>query len=165
MGLFDELKKSGFVDKKAAKQIAHQQRVERKEKGVEGVEAERAAREAELKKLQEEERQRQKRRADEERKAQLERERRLSIASLIASQALNEGFRGPRSFFFEARSGRVPFLTLDLEVARRLESGNLAIVEDPSTSYESFRLVPREVAKRVHELDPELVRFAVGRFT
>lgn len=58
----------------------------------------------------------------------------------------------------------MPFLSLDLEVARRLEGGNLAIVEDPATPYESFRIVPREVAKRVHELDPDLVRFAVGRF-
>lgn len=164
MGLFDELKKSGFVDKKAAKQHVHQQRVERSEKGVDGLEQERQAHAAELKRQQEEERQRQKRQAEEERKAQVEREKRLSIAALIASQALQDGIRGPRSFFFEARSGRVPFLSLDLEVARRLESGNLAIVEDPAQAYESFRIVPREVASRVRDFDPELVRFAVGRF-
>lgn len=162
MGLGDELKKAGFIDKKKLKQLKHQERVERSEKGIKGLEDEKRAHEKDLERKKHEERREAKARAEEENRARIERERAAQIVDLVEANTLREGLRGPRSFFFVANDLSVPFLQVDIEVAKRLETGAIAILQIPKDAPGTFRLVTRDVAQRVDEFEPDWVRFAVG---
>lgn len=163
MGLFDELDKAGYVDKKSARRRKHQQRVEVKKKGYEGLDRERADHEAQLEEKRADQRRSQREKARAEERDRRERERFHQVRDLVQANLVTEGTRGSRSFFYVTRSGRVPFLALEFETAKKLESGTLAIVEIPGEPHERCGLVPRETAKKVQEFDPELVRFAAGR--
>ena len=162
MGLGDELKKAGFIDKKKLRQQKHQERVERKQKGVEGLEQERAEREQDLKQKKLEERREKKRLAEEENRLQKERERLHQLKDIVEANTVRERIKGPRSFFFVARDGSVPFLQVDIEISKRLETGSLAIIEMEGDPRGTFRLLPRDAAERVRDIDPEVIRFGVA---
>ncbi|HHI81190.1 MAG TPA: DUF2058 family protein [Planctomycetes bacterium] len=161
--LFDELKKAKLIDKKKAKQLAHESRVAKKKKGGgRGEELEiRQKREAfEAKKREEAERKRQ-----ESKRLQAGKKRQAELAALkqkIQSQAIGEELRGERRFFFVDEEGFIPFLAVSASTGLRLEAGELGIVRDPSKAYLAYCIVPRDVALSCKRLIPEWCRFLNG---
>ena len=160
--LRDELLKAKVLSQKDNKRIAHEQRVERTEKGREGVEAEQRRHQEEIRRLMEERKARTREaqaRLDEERQVA---QRRAQIVDLVRSHAQKPG-GGNRRFHFVTRSGAIPFVTVDMDAGRKLEAGQLAIVEDLSVDRETFVFVERAVAQKVQDVDREAVRFLNGR--
>ena len=159
--LKDELLKAKLLSQKEGKRIAHEQRLERHEKGREALEAEAQARQEELRGLREQQKQRTQEaqaRLDAERKRQA---RRAELTELLRSHALRQP-SGPRRFHFMTRSGSLPFFAVDQDLGRRIESGMLCIVEDLGAPFESFVLVDRATAHKVLEFDRDAVRFMAG---
>ena len=66
---------------------------------------------------------------------------------------------GSRKFYFLARGGQIPFVAVSDRVGKRLEAGDLAIVEVASTKIEEFAVVPAETARAVAAVSPDAVRF------
>lgn len=97
------------------------------------------------------------RRAAEDEAAVAEPLAREGLGEVVRAEALR-GTGGLRRWYFVARDGRVPFLEVSDEVARRLERGEVAIVEVPDQAREEFVIVPRRLAVRIQALAPDLVR-------
>ena len=159
--LKDELLKAKLLSQKEGKRIAHEQRLERHEKGREAMAAEAQRHQEELRQLQQQQKQRVQEaqaRLDAERKRHA---RRAELVELIRSHALRQT-SGPRRFHFLTRGGSLPFFAVDQDTGRRLEGGMLCIVEDLGAAFESFALVDRPTAQRVLEFDRDAVRFMAG---
>ena len=93
--------------------------------------------------------------------ARRRRERLERFKALVVSHRVHDRDRA-RKFFFVTRTGHVPYLEIGLETARRLEAGNLVIVDLPWQKLETFALLPREVGAELAAFDGECVRFRVG---
>ena len=164
--LKDQFKKAGLLSKTAAKRLAHEERVVRKEKGRDAVVSEEKDHQRELSEKREDDKARVR-----AAQAQLDAERRhaeklAEVRELVRSRAVQA--RGPRRFHFVARSGHVPSVGIDPDVARQLETGQIAIVVDPQDAADGDQardrhvLVERATAQRVLEVDAKLVRFLAG---
>lgn len=81
-------------------------------------------------------------------------DRDVALAVLASATRLPPG-EGPRRFYYEARDGRVPCLSLSEEAHRALSEGAMAVVE---TEAGVPRLLPSEAAARLHAAWPALVR-------
>lgn len=161
--LFDELKKAKLIDKKKAKQLAHEQRVEKSAKGGDrAADAERAAKDAEHKKRLEEQRRRDREREQARQRREREREQRLQIQQLVASRQLSD-LRGSRRWHFVTPSGSVPYVPVDEQVGRRLEAGELAVVLDPNVEHARYVIVPREVALELEAQIADSICSLAGR--
>lgn len=161
--LFDELKKAKLIDKKKAKQLAHEQRVEKSKKGGDrAVDAEQAAKDAEYQQARAEERQRDRERELQRQKAEAARTELLQLRQLVASRAITAS-RGSRRWHFETPSGALPYLPVDEHVARRLEAGELAIVLDPNVPHARYLIVPRDVATKLGARQRDSICFMAGR--
>ena len=159
--LKDELLKAKLLSQKEGKRIAHEQRLERHEKGREAMEAEAQRHQDELRALREQQKQRTQaaqERLDAERKRAA---RRAELVELIRSHSRRQ-VSGPRRFHFLTRSGSLPFFGVDQDTCRRIEGGMLCIVEDLGSRFESFALVDRPTAQKVLEFDRDAVRFMAG---
>ncbi len=161
--LFDELKKAKLIDKKKAKQLAHESRVAKKKKGGsrgEDLEKQKKREAFEAKKREEAERKR-----VEAKRLQEGKERKAAIAALrqqIQSTSLGVESRGPRRFYFVDEEGFVPYLSVSPSAGARLEAGELGIVRDPSRGSLGYCIVPRDVALRCKRLVPAWCRFLNG---
>lgn len=161
--LFDELKKSKLIDKKRAKQLAHEQRVEHKKTGGDVAKDEQLAKKAAAYDEQkDEERRRNREREKEIQAAGKEREKLAEVKQLVASRQLSDDAAGPKRWHFESRSGSLPFLPCNESAMRRLQGGELAIVDDPNVSWPRYVIVPREVARTLERIDAGAVRYAAG---
>ncbi len=160
--LFDELKKAKLIDKKKAKQLEHEQRVERALKGGDrALDAESEAKAKEHAKRQEEARIRDRQREKERQRAEQERNELLMLAQLVEARAIEA--RGSRRWHYVTASGAVPFLTVDENTARRLEGGELGIVTLPARTQDRQVIVPREVATKLEDKLSGSICFLAGR--
>jgi len=155
--LRDQLKKAKLLSEKEARRLAHEQRVERKEKGREGLEREQAERrEAVQRKLDDA------READRRREEAREAERQAA-AERTACLELVEGARRPdgrSTWFFQLPDGRVPGLRIDEADRHNLQGGHLCVVARGSGQSLVFGLMSAEHGRRVHRTLPERVVWA-----
>ena len=91
-----------------------------------------------------------------EAKKQLELERR--VRELVVSTEL-ERQAGEQTFYFVTRKNRLRRMELTNELARRLEAGELAVVERPEPDRIEHSIVPASTADRILELSSRAVRF------
>ena len=154
--LRDQFKKANILSPKDAKRLAHEERVERKEKGRDVLEAEKAAREAELAKACAEGRER-----DRDRQAEVEAQRKLAeeraaCEALLDTEVRDCG-RGPVSWHFELPDGRLPLLRMTDPDRHQLMSGHLCIVRRRGVEAHVYGLIATQHAKRVVRQFPERI--------
>jgi hypothetical protein len=158
MNLRDQLKKANLLSEKQAKQLAHQQRVERKEKGREQLEQEAQQRQDEVQKLREEGRERTRKEQE-----ALDRERRRREEQVAVEQLLQSAKKpGPGSvkFYFATVEGALPWLELSSREAQEVRAGQLCVVRSGPEGTHTYRLLPADAARRVHAARPDAVAFA-----
>ncbi|MGC6486747.1 MAG: DUF2058 family protein [Planctomycetota bacterium] len=158
MNLRDQLKKANLISDKKAKQLAHQQRVERKEKGREQLEHEAQERQDEVQKLREEGRERSRKE-----QAALERERKRREELLAVDQLLQSAKKpgpGAVKFYFATADGALPWLELSSREAQEVRAGQLCVVRSGPVGTHTYRLVPVDAARRVHAARPDALAFA-----
>ncbi|MEZ5987590.1 MAG: DUF2058 family protein [Planctomycetota bacterium] len=161
--LFDELKKAKLIDEKRARNLAHEQRVERSKQGGD------RARDAEERRKREEFEERRSRDAEADRERERTRregqqhdERQAELRQQVRAKALGREGEGKLRWHFETADGELPFLPVSETVARRLEAGELAIVRDPAAAYPAYVVVPRDVALALRRELPANVCFLTG---
>jgi len=158
MSLRDQLKKANLLSDKEARRLAHESRVERKEKGRETIEQEAAARQAELEALTAKERER----IHREQEA-LDRQKKQRD-ELVAVQALLADARKPGSgtvkFYFEAADGTLPWLELAPREAQEVRAGQMCVVRGGPAGTHTYRLLPLEATRRVARVLPDVVVLA-----
>lgn len=160
--LFDELKKAKLIDKKKAKQLAHEQRVEKSKKGGDrALDAEASAKAAEREARIAEERRKDRERERERQVAERARQELLEVRQLVESRAIEDA-RGSRRWHFALPSGALPFVPVHERAARRLEAGEIAIVLDPSVAYPRYVLLPRDVAQKLEAKVPGSLCYMAG---
>lgn len=161
--LFDELKKSKLIDKKRARQLAHEQRVERTAAGGDVARDEELSRKrGDYEERKSAERRHHREREKERAAAQKERERRAELKQLVASRALGEEASGPRRWHFRSQGGSLPYLPVNEATSRRLQAGEYAIVRDPSAAWPRYVIVPRDVAIQLQRIDGAAVCYLAG---
>jgi uncharacterized protein YaiL (DUF2058 family) len=126
-------------------------RVHRELTPEEKLAAEEAAAHREKERLLQKEREENRRRALEDRKRQ------ESLRALAEKHEIAE--RGDQPFHFVSRKNKLLRLYLTPEQVRRLEAGELAVIEKPLPAEISYALVPREAAEAAHALDLKALRF------
>ncbi|RME27620.1 MAG: DUF2058 family protein [Deltaproteobacteria bacterium] len=178
--LRDKLLKAGLVDRKRKKRIEHQQRVARKTQ-PDRLEQEKKLLEQRVAEQQERKRERDRRLAEEQkleakrryerlikqreeearrRRAESERLwRQVKARSLAEASMFLPAREGPVEFHFVSRSGGIRSLKVSTRIAHDLSRGALAIVQLPGWGNARFGLVRRDIAERLLEADPSLVRF------
>lgn len=162
MSLKDELVKAGLVSAKQARQVAHKERVERKQSGGERAQQEAEARAQEARREREAQRARDQQLAREQQARQAEHEREIQERERSQAQldaALRDGrlehWQGGRTYYF-TDGARIESLSVSDDAARRLQEGTAAIVRsgDPGAPY---TLLNAAQALRLRELAPERV--------
>jgi uncharacterized protein YaiL (DUF2058 family) len=149
--LKDQLLKAGLVSKKDARRVEHERRVEATRTGVGSTErAERAA-QAQRDKL--EAAQGEQRARDHAIEAERHRERDgaeavYRLRDRIAAAALPRQ-RGERRWYFACQDELLRWLPVSDKCARKLEDGELAIVEQPKPdrTFAAYVVVPRDTAR------------------
>ena len=158
MNLRDQLKKANLLSDKDARRLAHESRVERKEKGREQLEQEAAARQVEIESLSAKERERTR---QEQEAADRQRKQREELAAV---QALLADARKPGSgtvkFYFEAMDGSLPWLELAPREAQEVRAGQLCVVRGGPPGTHTYRLLSLEATRRVARVMPEVIAFA-----
>ena len=155
MDLRDQFKKAKLISDKDAKRLAHEARLERKEKGREGLEREARERQQEIEALQVREREKVRREQE-----QRERERK-ELEELAAARALLAAAKkpgpGPVKFYFAAGDGSLPWLELSPREAQELRSGMLCVVRIGPRATHTYGLLPLDSGRRVARSLPEVV--------
>ncbi len=166
MSLKDELVKAGLVSAKQARQVAHRERVERKQSGQQpgaapaqdeaAARAEEVRREREAQRARDQQlaREQQARQAEREREIQ-ERERRTAQLEAALRDGRIENWQGARTYYF-TDGARIESLSVSDDMARRLQEGTAAIVRSdaPAAPYAPLNAAQ---ALRLRELAPERV--------
>ena len=157
--LRDKLLKAGLVTEKQAQEAAREKRPPKKHREREQVESaeERqrreafAAHEAELAEARRKE-------AAKVAEARMQSERARRLRQIVESNRIDDP--GASMFHYVRRNGKIGRLALGLETQKLLESGGAAVVEDPGSP--DCAVVPAEAAKKIHEVDPQAIRFWHG---
>ena len=158
MNLRDQLKQANLISDKKAKQLAHQQRVERKGKGREQLEQEAQERQDEVQQLRDEGRQKTRKE-----QAALDRERLRKQEQEAVGQLLESAKKpgpGTVKFYFATREGALPWLDLSSREAQEVRAGQLCVVRSGPVGTHTYRLLPADAAKRVHQARPDAIAFA-----
>lgn len=158
MNLRDQLKKANLISDKKAKQLAHAQRVERKEKGREQLEHEAQRRTDDVQRLRDEARERTRKEQE-----SLDRERKRKAEQVAVDQLLESAKKpgpGTVKFYFAAADGALPWLDLSSREAQEVRAGQLCVVRVGPVGTHTYRLVPVDAARRVHQARPDAVAFA-----
>lgn len=158
MNMRDQLKKAKLLSDKKAKQLAHQQRVERKEKGREQLEKEATDRKQEVEQMQAQERESTRRDQQELEKQRKQREEQKAIDVVLAS-AKKPG-PGQVKFYFAASDGTLPWLELSPREAQEVTAGQLCVMRAGPVGTHVYRLLPVDQARRVAGARPEALAFA-----
>ena len=146
-----------------AKKLAHEQRVDRKSKGGDkALDEEARSKQAEFEEKRKTEALENRRAERDRQELQREKERCAELIQLVASRALGRDAEGKQRWHFEAQGGSLPFLPVNSVTAKRLEAGELAIVQDPGVGYPSYVMVTRDLALRLKREIPGTVRFLNG---
>jgi pyruvate/2-oxoglutarate dehydrogenase complex dihydrolipoamide acyltransferase (E2) component len=157
--LRDQLKKAKILSEAEARRLAHQERVERKEKSREEVEQEQRTRQQDLQALQTQERQRtaqQQAQFEADRKA---REEQAAVRAILATETRKAG-PGLAKWYFEAADGSLPWLELSPRDAQEVRAGMICVVRTGPPGTHDYRLLGTELTRRVARLMPEVVAFA-----
>jgi uncharacterized protein YaiL (DUF2058 family) len=158
MSLRDQLKKANLLSDKDARRLAHESRVERKEKGREVLEQEATARQQELESLSAQERERTRK---EQERAELERKRHEEFAAVQALlAAAKKPGPGTVKFYFATADGYLPWLELSPREAQELRAGQLCVVRGGPPNTHTYRLLAVDATKRVARVRPEVVVLA-----
>ena len=96
-------------------------------------------------------------REENRKRAVLDRQRQEKLRALAAAHEVAE--RGDEAFHFVTRKNRVLRMYLTAEQVRRLEAGELAVIEKPLPAELSYALVTREAAEEAVAVDVKAVRF------
>ncbi|MFY9343675.1 MAG: DUF2058 family protein, partial [Planctomycetota bacterium] len=147
MSLRDQLKKANLLSDKDHKRLAHEARVERKDKGREELEAEAAARGQELAALTAGERDRTRREQEAAERLRKQAEEVAAVQALLA-EAKKPG-PGMVKFYFATADGELPWLELSPREAQEVRAGQLCVVRAGPAATHTYRLLPLEVCKRV----------------
>jgi len=152
--LRDKLLKAGLASKKEARKARTESRRDRKKKG--GTKADEQARREQEERYQQ--KQAEQTRASQERQQQINRERaeherESRIQDLIRAHAVLKPLGKDRPFYFVRRDGRVGRFHTTYELATRLSSGQLAIVELSGDPDRDFAVIDAETAGRLEELE------------
>jgi len=158
MSLRDQLKKANLLSDKDARRLAHESRVERKEKGREVLEQEAAARQQELEALSGKERERTQKEQEAAERQKKQREELAAVQALLAD-AKKPG-AGTVKYYFEAPDGSLPWLELAPREAQEVRAGQLCIVRGGPPGTHTYRLLTLEACRRVGRVLPEVVVFA-----
>ena len=155
MNLRDQLKKAKLLSDKQARQLAHEARVERKEKGREQLEGEQQQRQDEVRALREQDREQTRR---EQAAAEARRKQREELAAVEALlQAAKKPGPGTVKFYFAAADGSLPWLELSPREAQEVRAGQLCVVRGGPRATHTYRLLPIEVGKRVARVRPDAI--------
>ena len=155
MSLRDQLKKANLLSDKDAKRLAHEARVERKDKGRETLEQEAAARQVEIEQLSASERERtrlEQERAEKQKKPRAE----VAAVQALLADAKKPG-PGAVKFYFEAEDGLLPWLELSPREAQEVRAGQLCVVRAGAPGTHTYRLLGLESTRRVARVRPEVV--------
>lgn len=157
MNLRDQLKKANLLSDKKARQLAHEQRVERKEKGREQLEQEARQRQDEVQGLRQQSREltRKEQQRLEQEKKQREEERAVDV---LLDGARRPG-HGAVQFYFATADGALPWLELSPREAQEVRAGQLGIVRTGPLGTHTYGLLPIDSVRRVHRTRPEVVAF------
>ena len=156
MNLRDQLKKAKLLSDKDARRLAHQERVERKDKGREQLEHEQQQRDQELQAARQGDRQRTKAQQRELEAARKQQAERAAVLALLSENA-RKPRGGPGRFYFETPDGSLPWLALSQREMQELAARQLCVVralagaagsETLSTGHD-YRLLAAEFGERV----------------
>ncbi|MFT4839645.1 MAG: hypothetical protein ACI8UD_000095 [Planctomycetota bacterium] len=158
MNMRDQLKKAKLLSDKQAKQLAHNQRIERKEKGREQLEQEEQTRKEDVAGM------RAKTAADTRRDQQeIEKQRKLreeQVAVDVLIAAAKKPGPGQVKFYFAARDGSLPWLDLSPREAQEVSAGQLCVVRGGPAGTHVYRLLPADSARRVAQTRPDALVYA-----
>lgn len=161
--LRDQLRKANLISKKDAKRLAHEERVDHKlGGGAKGAEQRSAAREAELRALQEEQRQ-----ATRQTQAELDASREAAAEEaaclgLLQNETERPRGRGAGRWYFRLDDGRLPCLEIDLPRRLMLHEGQLCVVQLGPKGCHDYALLAAEHARRVARVMPDSVVWAAA---
>ena len=158
MNMRDQLKKAKLLSDKQAKQLAHNQRVERKEKGRAQLEQEQQTRKVEVQEMRAKTAADTRRDQQEIERQRKQREEQSAIDVLIA--AAKKPGPGPVKFYFEARDGSLPWLDLSPREAQEVSAGQLCVVRGGPIGTHVYRLMPADSARRVAQARPDALIYA-----
>ena len=158
MSLRDQLKKANLLSDKDSKRLAHEARVERKEKGREVLEQETAQRQQQIEAMTAQERERTRIEQEKAEQAKKKREEVAAVAVLLAD-AKKPG-PGAVKFYFAAEDGALPWLELSPREAQEVRAGQLCVVRSGKAGTHSYRLLGLDSTKRVARVRPEVVVLA-----
>ncbi len=155
MSLRDQFKKANLISDKDHRRLAHEARVERKEKGHEQIENEQQHKLQDLAQLQERERLRiqQQQRELEQQRALREEE---AAVDAILEKAAKAG-PGAVRFYFETVDSSLPCLEVSPREAQEIRAGQLCIVTRSRVGAHDYRLLSLELTRRVARLRREAV--------
>lgn len=159
--LRDQLKKAKILSDQRARQLAHEERVHRKEVGREGLAQEEAERRAELERLQAEERATQKAAQDALDEARREAEERAACAEILRRDAVQPR-SGPMRWYFELEDGALPWFEVDEGTSFKLQSGVFWIVRTGPQGSHEYALLQADLGARVLAALPEAVVWVPG---
>jgi uncharacterized protein YaiL (DUF2058 family) len=157
--LREQMLKAGLVSGKQVRQAKHQERVHRKEVGQDGLEAERVAAEQAFLARQEAQRRQDREREEARRRRQAAEERDLALQRRIRTGWMRDATAGNKRFFFVVDGGRITFLDLSDEAARRLHFGRAAVVDSHGVGRGEYCVVDANSALSLSRDHPEVIRF------
>lgn len=157
--LRDQLKKARILSDEKARRLEHEARVERKKKGREGLARDRQQREAELARLQEEQRE-QTRNAQASRDEARRQQEELAACRDILARELRSTGPGSVRWFFQLDNGQLPWLEVTTEELRMLHSGVLSVARRTAAATHVYGVLPTELARRVAKAIPEVIVWA-----
>jgi uncharacterized protein YaiL (DUF2058 family) len=157
--LREQMLKAGLVSGKQVRQAKHEERVHRKEVGREGIEAERAAADRAFQARQEEKRLRDREREEARRRSQAAEERVLALQTRIRAGWIREATAGGKRFFFVVDGGRITYLDLSDDAARRLQLGRAAVADGRGIVRGEYCVVDAGTALSLSRDHPEVILF------
>lgn len=159
MSLRDQLKKANLLSNKDDKRLAHEARVERKEKGHEQLEKEQQQKQQELQQKIEQERLRTQQEQKQIEAARAAREEAAAVEAILQHEAQKPGHGGVR-FYFETEDGSLPWVEVSPREAQELRAGQLCVVTTSASSGHDYRLLGLELTRRVARIRREAVVLA-----
>lgn len=154
--LTDQLKKAGLISEKQAKQAKHKERVKHKKVGHKGADAEHQKKRKEQDARRDQKREQDRARNQQEEAVKLEKVARNQLKNLVRDGAMQVG--GNRRYYFVTQEGKIPYLEVNDGVIRKLQYGELGIVQMPDQKLERFVVLERAKTLQVREVEPDLVR-------
>lgn len=157
--LRDAFKKAGLIDDKADRRLKHEERVHRGELGRDGLEAKKRAEEEDRRRRDEQKRADAKAAQERIDRDKLHSGRRKQLEQELLRTAQRTG-GGPRRFHYREPDGHLPYVLLDDDGGRRLETGEVALVR--LADRPEVVLCPRALATELAALAPERLLHAAG---